>query len=354
MDQGWSLSHNSTFQQRVKRLNVDQGLLVYAKPPADIPAAYAQLESLHYLLAGLDISDSGFLTQAYASLDKDGSLTRALLSEPGTLSGDAARYIPKDWGFMASFHLGYVQRFISQLQKDEPGLAAPLVEAREEFESQIGVELGELLRVLEGEVSISSNGLRHAPLYYLGVDPTIDYKLTVTMPLKDPRAAQSLLKAAWSRLELDSEKLPDGAVLVSAAQLSYIVEQRLLIISYGPNSLKTLRECLVLRKGESLLSHPGVAGHYPLKSAVGSAYINLRPMIEELRHFDELGLVESLLFLDSDAIVEGTTELTVRSDGLMLEGTGGMPLFAGTGAAGAYLLFGIAPNSEASEVEIER
>jgi hypothetical protein len=335
-----SLRDKVGFHNGVGLVDVEQGILIYGKVPEDFVGALPGLDTLGHLLAGIDVSREQFLTAIIAVLNKDGSLTRALLSKPGTLNGQAARYIPEDWGLMVSFHLGYVHRFIESLEEDAPTLAGPLVYAKKDIESEFGVSLEEFLEMVDGEVSFSSNGLRTAPLYYMGYDTDTDYKLTLTMPVKEPLAVQSLLRESWIRWGLQTEKLLDDIVVAPDVEMCFVVHKKQLIVSFGPKSLETLRECLALREGESLMSRPGVAQHYPIHNAAASAYVDLRPTVKELRTDGRFGTIGSLLLLlDNDAVLEGTTNLTVHSDGLRLIGTGGMPLFAGAGAGG-YLIFG--------------
>jgi hypothetical protein len=349
--EGQSLHDQPEFHDYMARVSVDQGLLFYGEIPDAFVQELPDLESLSHLLASLGVSDHELVTQIYAVLNKDGKLTRALLSEPGILKGEAARFIPDDWGFMVTFHLGYVHRFINHLQEDHPQLARDLVDARQDVEEEIGVRLQELLKVVEGEVSISSNGLAMLPLYYLGMGSHAEYKLTVTMPVKDNLAAQALLRGAWERLDLKTEKLLDDIVVVSGAELCYVIEKQQLLMSYGPSALETLRECLALREGDSLISRPEVTAQFPVANGVAFAYLDLRPLIQGAQNIPHLGFLESIL-LSRDAILDSTTAMSVQPDGLKLVGTGGMPLVAGVGVGAAFFLGTSFDNKAAGSEEV--
>lgn len=354
LEEGQNLHSQKAFHDHVARVRVDQGVLMYGEVPHEFTKDFQELQALTHVLAGLGIYHHEFITQVYALLNTDNEIAKALLSEGGTLKGEAARFIPDSWGFMASFHLGYVHRFLSHIEQNNPDLARHFVRDLEQMEKAIGVTMEELLAVLDGEVSISSNGMRLLPVLFFGYgsSSSMDYKLTVTMPVRDVHAAHFLMKRAWKRLGLKTDKRMDDIIVVNGVELAYIVERqsKQLIMSYGPSSVKTLRHCLTLRESYSLASRKNLSSHYPVKNGIASGYLDLRPVVEQLEQVPQLGSIETIL--GANAALDGVLNLTVQPDGLKLAGTGGIPMLLGVGVgAGFFLVDEWSGGSEAVQVK---
>lgn len=338
LEEGESLHDEALFQHYIAKVAVTQGVLAYGEIPDELASRMPEVKAVSHLLAGLGIQRGLFTTQAYALLNKEAGLSKALLSEAGTLKGEAARTIPNDWGFMASFDLRYLDNVLSRLEQERPDIAGEIKREISGVEKMTGVTIKQLLEVIDGEVTISSNGLSLLPKAFMGMSghDALDYRLTVTMPVKDGLATRLLMKNAWDRLDLKAERLYDDIVEVKGAEVCYIVHDDQLIMSYGSSALVTLRQCLALRFAESLASRANLTSHYPIKNGIAAGYLDLKPALESFGPLPGRSKIEELL--GPNPSLDGITSLKVQRNGLKAEGTGGVTMLLGTGVGlGAYI-----------------
>lgn len=339
LEEGESLHDEALFQRYMAKVAVNQGLLAYGDVPEELSSRMPELKAISHLLAGVGVQQGQFITQAYALLNKETGLSKALLSEAGTLKGDAARYIPNEWGFMASFDLRYLDNFLHRLEQERPDLAKDILGEMGQVEKMIGVTVDQLLDVIDGEVTVSSNGLSLLPKAFLATSShsDLDYRLTVTMPVKDALATRLMMKNAWKRLDLKAERLYDDITEVKGVEVCYVVQDDQLIMSYGSSALTTLRQCLALRFAESLASRGTLISHYPIKNGIAAGYLDLEPALTSFGPLPGRAKLEELL--GPNPALDGITFLTVQANGLKAQGTGGVTMLLGTGAGLGYYMF---------------
>lgn len=344
-----TLDKAPAFQAHQSRVMVEQGAFVYGHPPAGMGTPFSGFE---YLLASLGMSHSEFLSQAFVVVRQESGMGSALLSHASTLTGEAARFVPNEWGFLATLDLGYLQRVREKAVRAESPSGKELNENLEEAEQMFGVTLPEILKVSTGEVSISSNGAALAPKHFLGIQQddssATPYALTVTLSLTDSRAADLLLKRAWQRHSLRLSKRYDGIAVVSGTELAYKVmhDSDLLILSYGTEAEDTLRSCLALRNDQSLLSRDKLRRQFPQPHCISSVYFDMEPVVRETRSL--LGGNPALAML-AGADLENVARLEATKEGLYMRSSGGTPLLLTAAGAAFFWLKTGNPNSAAPE-----
>jgi hypothetical protein len=249
---------------------------------------------------------------------------------------------------MTSFHLGYLDRVNRKLRERKHPLAALVGGGLSAAQNMTGITLPELLRVSNGEVVVSSNGLLLAPSHLTDRRPNSSetYKLTVAVSLTDPRGAEALMRRAFRSLDFERQVEVDGVVSVPQADLAYTVHGRTLLIGYGPSALSTLRTSLRLTPAESLASEPTLKEHFPVDRAVAASYFDLQPFASEFSGYPQTR--DMFAWVKDGDRFDAVAQLTVDNRSLRLTGSGGVPLLLGAGF-GSLLYFDWIPNAKSSE-----
>lgn len=335
-----SLAQSTDFPNGTDTIMVKRGLIAFLRDPGKFERDFRDIS---HVLAGLGMREGNIFSNLLVLLKDDSSLAPALLSSGGEFTGKAAAFIPREWGFMVSFHLGYLQSFRHQLKVHDPKLSGRFEEEAQKVEAGLGITLDDLMKVSTGEVAISSNGFRMAPsLFFLTYDHSHDslpYQLTVHISLKDQAGTKSLLRGAWRKLGLDFRTSYDEVTQVPKIELAYSIVGDQLIMSYGKSAVRTLRTSLALTPAQRLSSNPKVQAHVPQGSSVAAAYLDFRPVVQELNSVADLSPYQVLL--GRKDLMDATLVLKTTKKGLKLTGTGGAPVAIMTGFGAGFWLMGM-------------
>ncbi len=344
LEEGQSLAGEGSFRDAFGALSLEQGAVIFVpfKPLQELNGE-AALEAFRFFVAGLDVSGGSLDSEAVLRMAPDTELGQAFLAPGGRLTGRGARFIPVDWGFLASFDLNYGRLALERLSSLYPGLRV----LDPALQSKIGLSLQELGELCQGEVVLSSNGLKLLPELLSGhhqAGRRPPYRIFVSLALADVTRARELVALAFRRLSYEPLEV-DEVWGIDQLELAYHFreQEQLLLLCYGAQARQSLRTSLDLKPEESLQEKVASSQLFPVDKAVCAGMVDASAVFERLAHWTPFQLVEGMQPQDGSSAA--TWRLMVGQRSLRWESRSPLPLAVGAGM-GAILYLGARSGQE--------